>query len=133
MVMVANSDNRSLGELFSELSRDTGTLIRKELELATTEMTSKARIAGGHIAVVAAGGALAHAGMLVILAAIVIALTQLGITAWLSALIVGVVTGVVGYLLVNRGLASLRQTNVTPTQTIETLKEDAKWTTRTPA
>lgn len=131
--MVTNSDNRSIGELFSELSRDTGTLIRKELELATTEMTSKARTAGGHVAVVAAGGALAHAGMLVILAAIVIALTQLGITAWLSALIVGVVTGGVGYLLVNRGLSSLRQTSVAPKQTIETLKEDAKWTTRTPA
>jgi hypothetical protein len=133
MVMAANSDNRSLGELFSELSRETGTLIRKELELASTEMTSKARIAGGHVAVVATGGALAHAGMLVILAAIVIALTRLGITAWLSALIVGLVTGGVGYLLVNRGLASLRQTSVAPKQTIETLKEDAKWTTRTPA
>jgi drug/metabolite transporter (DMT)-like permease len=71
--------------------------------------------------------------MLVILAAIVIALTRLGITAWLSALIVGLVTGGVGYLLVNRGLASLRQTSVAPKQTIETLKEDAKWTTRTPA
>jgi hypothetical protein len=131
--MAANSDNRSLGELFSELSRETGTLIRKELELASTEMTSKARIAGGHAAVVAAGGALAHAGMLVILAAIVIALTRVGITAWLSALIVGVVTAGVGYLLVNRGLASLRQTSMAPKQTIETLKEDAKWTTRTPA
>jgi hypothetical protein len=33
-------DDRSLGELFSELSREMGTLVRKELELATTEMTA---------------------------------------------------------------------------------------------
>jgi hypothetical protein len=49
---------------------------------------------------------------------------------WLSALIVGVVTMVIGYVLVNRGLSGLRETRIAPTQTIETLKEDARWTTR---
>ena len=96
-------EDRSLGELFSELSRETGTLLRKELELATTEMTAKAKVAGGHVGMVAAGGALAHAGLLVILAALVIGLAQLGITPWLAAVIVGVLTLGVGYLLANRG------------------------------
>ena len=131
--MPINPDDRSLGELFSELSRETGTLIRKEMELATTEMTAKAKTAGGHIAVAAAGGALAHAGLLVLLAAVVIGLTALGLPAWLSALLVALLTMGVGYLLVNRGLSGLRSTTVAPTQTIETLKENAKWTTRTPA
>jgi drug/metabolite transporter (DMT)-like permease len=131
--MATNADDRSLGELFSELSRETGTLIRKEMELATTEMTAKAKTAGGHIGVAAAGGALAHAGLLVLLAAIVIGLTALGLAAWLAALLVALLTMLVGYLLVNRGLSALRNTAVAPTQTIETLKENAKWTTRTPA
>ena len=78
-------DNRSIGDLLAELSRETGQLVRKEVELATTEMTAKARKAGGHIGVAATGGALAHAGLLVFLAALVLALSEMGITPWLSA------------------------------------------------
>jgi drug/metabolite transporter (DMT)-like permease len=128
--MADKLDNRSLGDLLSELSRETGQLVRKEVELATTELTAKARVAGAQVGVAAAGGALAHAGLLVLVAAIVIGLAELGLAPWLSALIVGVVTMVIGYVLVNRGLAGLRGTNIVPTQTIETLKEDARWTTR---
>jgi drug/metabolite transporter (DMT)-like permease len=123
-------DDRSLGELFSELSRETGTLIRKEVELATTEMTAKAKVAGGHVGMVAAGGALAHAGLLVLLAAVVIALAQLGITPWLAAVIVGVLTIGIGYMLTNMGLAALRHTSVAPTQAIEAMKENSRWTTK---
>jgi hypothetical protein len=128
--MADTKDERSLGELFSELSRETGQLVRKEVELATTEMTAKARRAGAAVAVAAAGGALVHAGLLVLLAAIVLGLAQAGMSPWLSASIVAVVTMIVGYALVNRGLAQLRRTSVVPTQAIETLKETATWTTR---
>ena len=130
--MAPPADDRSLGDLFSELSRETGTLIRKELELATTEMTAKAKVAGGHLGMIAAGGALAHAGMLVLLAMLVIALSEMGLEPWLAALIVGVLTLGVGYLLVRNGLANLRRTSVAPTETIDTLKE-TKWTNSTPA
>jgi hypothetical protein len=127
--MADNLDKRSLGELFKELSRDTGILVRKEVELATTEMTAKLKTAGIHVASIAAGGALAHAGLLAIVAAIVIGLSQIGVTPWLSALIVGLLTIAVGYVLVSRGLTNLRRTNVAPTNAIETMKETAKWTT----
>jgi drug/metabolite transporter (DMT)-like permease len=123
-------DNRSLAELLAELSSETGRLVRKEVELATTEMTAKARVAGAHVGMAAAGGALLHAGLLVILAAIVIGLAQLGVTPWLSALIVAVATMAIGYVLVNKGVSALRGTSVVPTQAIDSLKEDAKWTTR---
>jgi drug/metabolite transporter (DMT)-like permease len=127
--MADKLENRSLGELLSELSRETGVLVRKEVELATTEMTARLRTASTHAAVVAAGGALAHAGLLVLLAAIVIGLAQLGVTAWLAATIVALLTMGVGYMLVNKGLARMKGTSITPTQTIETLKENARWTT----
>jgi len=127
--MAETYDNRSLGDLFKELSRETGTLVRKEVELATTEMTAKLKIASAHAGTVAAGGALAHAGLLVLLAALVIGLTQMGITPWLSALLVGLLTLGVGYLLVSRGLTNLRRTSVAPTKAIETMKETARWTT----
>jgi hypothetical protein len=128
--MVDRTDNRSIGDLIAELSRETGQLVRKEVELATTEMTAKARRAGGHVGIAAAGGALAHAGLLVLLAALVLGLSELGIAPWLSAVIVGVLTIIVGYLLVNKGLAALRSTSVAPTRAMESIKEDARWTTR---
>jgi hypothetical protein len=123
-------DNRSLAELVSELSRETGQLVRKEVELATTEMTMKARRAGAHVGTAATGGALLHAGLLVLLAAIVIGLAQLGVTPWLSAAIVALVTMGIGYMLVNKGVTALRGTSVTPTRAIESVKEDVRWTTK---
>ena len=131
--MAARSDERSLGDLVAELSRETGQLVRKEIELATTEMTVKLRRAGTHASTVAAGGALVHAGALVVLAALVIGLARLGVEAWLSAGIVGALTIVVGYVLVNKGLTNLRQAPLAPTQTFESIKETTKWTGKTPA
>ena len=131
--MARSQDERSLGELFAELSRETGVLVRKEVELATTEMTAKARTAAAHVGTISVGGALAHAGLLVLLAAFVIGLAQLGVTPWLSALIVALATMGIGYALVSKGRANLSRASLTPTQTIETLKETATWQTRTPA
>ncbi|MGH9373232.1 MAG: phage holin family protein [Vicinamibacterales bacterium] len=131
--MAPRQDERPLGELFADLSRETGLLVRKELELATTEMTTKVKVAGAHAATVAVGGALTHAGLLVFLAALVIGLAQLGIEPWLSALIVAVLTIWIGYMLANKGLTNLRRTNVVPTQTIQSVKETTTWTNKTPA
>jgi hypothetical protein len=112
-----------------ELSRETGTLVRKELELATTEMTAKLREVAVHAAVASMGGALLHAGLLVVLAALVAGLMQMGLQPWLAALIVAAITMTVGYVLTKRGVTALRQTQFAPIQTIETLKENARWTT----
>jgi drug/metabolite transporter (DMT)-like permease len=131
--MASRSDDRSIGDLFAELSRETSVLVRKEVELATTEMSARLKTASGHAAVVATGGALAHAGLLVLLAAIVLGLARLGVQPWLSALIVAVAVMVVGYVLVQRGMGRMRATNLAPTQTMESLKETATWTTRTRA
>jgi hypothetical protein len=130
--MPGHQDDRSLGDLLAELSRETAQLVRKEVEveLATTEMTSKAKTAATGGGIAAAGGALMHAGLLILLAAIVIGLAQIGVSPWLSALLVAVVTMIVGYVLVNKGLVQVKRTGMTPTQTIETLKETATWTTR---
>src|SRR5918995_2177596 len=120
--MADRLDNRSLGDLLAELSRETGQLVRKEMELATTELTARARKAGAQVGVAAAGGALAHAGLLVFLAALVLGLSELGVTPWLSALIISLLTIGVGYMLVNRGLAGLRTTSVAPTRAMDSLK-----------
>jgi hypothetical protein len=119
-------DDRSLGELFSELAQETSTLVRQEVNLAKTEMSDKASRAGKQVGVLAAGGALAYAGFLAILAGIIALLNDV-MPLWLSALLVGLVVAVVGYVLVRRGLEALKREDFTPRETIETLKEDQRW------
>lgn len=123
-------DSRSIADLFTELSNETSTLLRKELELAQVEMTAKFKKAAADASAIGMGGALAHAGMLVLLAAIVLGLTALGLAAWLSAALVAIASLAIGYLMANRGAEKLRRRSLAPRQTMESLKEDAKWTTR---
>jgi tetrahydromethanopterin S-methyltransferase subunit G len=125
--MTGQQDNRSLGELFGDLAQNTGTLVRQEVELAKTEMTQKATRVGKDIGFLLAGGAVAYAGFLAILAAIAIGLGQLGLPWWIAALLVGLVVAGIGGFLVMRGLSALRQETAVPQQTIATLKEDAEW------
>jgi len=120
-------DDRSLGELFGDLARDTGTLVRQEVDLAKAEMTRTATRVGKDLGFLVAGGAVAYAGFLGILAAIAIGLGQLGVPWWLAALLVGLVVAGVGGILVQRGLTALRQEDLAPQQTIATLKEDVAW------
>jgi formate hydrogenlyase subunit 4 len=129
-------DERSLGELFSELASETSTLVKQEVSLATTEMTQKATKVGKNVGYLAAGGAVAYTALLVILAAVVIGLTQLIshlsgwqliTSAWIAAATVGLIVGVVAYVLVTNALAKLKNVELTPQQTVQTIKEDAQW------
>jgi len=119
-------DERSLGELFAELAQDTSTLVRKEVQLAKTEMSQKASRVGKDVGFLAAGGAVAYAGLLALLAGVIVLLGQV-IPMWLAALLVGLVVAGVGYFLVRRGLDALKREDLAPRQTIETLKEDRQW------
>jgi hypothetical protein len=124
--MQQSRDDRSLGELFSELAQETSTLVRQEVNLAKTEMSDKASRAGKQVGVLAAGGAVAYAGLLAILAGVIVLLDNV-MPLWLSALLVGIVVAVVGYLLVRRALEGLKREDYAPRETMETLKEDQQW------
>jgi hypothetical protein len=125
--MQTQKDDRSLGELFGDLARDMGVLVRQGGGLATTEMTHQATRMARNVAVVAVGGLVAYAGVLAILAAIIIALAAAGLAWWLAALVVGAVVTIVGGIMVQRGLNVLKHADLTPTQTVQTLKEDTQW------
>jgi len=116
----------SIGELFADLTREMTTLVRQEIALATTEMGQKASGVGHDLGFLALGGAIAYAGLLAILAAVILVLGQV-IPWWLSALIVGLAVAGVGYFLVRQSLAALSEIDLTPRYTMETLKEDVAW------
>lgn len=124
--MQTGKDERSLGELFAELARETSTLVRQEVDLAKTELSDKASSAGKRVGILAVGGAVAYAGFLAVLAA-VIALLNAVMHLWVAALLVGVVVIIVGYILIRRALDALKREDFAPRQTIETLKEDQQW------
>ncbi|MBA2448179.1 MAG: phage holin family protein [Chloroflexi bacterium] len=125
--MQQTRDDRPLGELLADLARETATLARQEVQLAKTEMAHKASQIGRDVGFLAVGGAVAYAGFLAILAAVIIVLATNGLSWWLSALLVGLVVAGVGYVLVQKGLTALKQQDLAPRETIESLKEDTAW------
>jgi len=120
------AEERSLGDLFSELAAETGTLVRQEVALAQTELTQKAASVGKNIGFLVVGGAVGYAALLAVLAAAIIGLAQL-VPAWAAALIVAVVVGIVAFLLISSALKSLKTTELAPRETVKSLKEDAEW------
>ena len=120
-------DERSLGDLFTDLSRETTTLVRQEVQLAKAELTQSATEAARGIGMLVAGGAVAYAGLLFLLLARVFGLIEAGWDAWVSALVVGLVVVAIGAILVLRARESLKPANLAPQKTVETLKEDAAW------
>jgi hypothetical protein len=121
------ADNRSLGELLSELSHETATLLRQEVALARSELTGSLARVGRHAALIVGGGALAYAGLLAVVAGIVLVLIRAGIAPWAAALLAGIGVLALGYVLVQQGLAALRRDQLTPVATIDTMKENAEW------
>ena len=126
-MMTQPRDERSLGDLFSDLSRETTTLVRQEVQLAKAELTQSATEAARGIGMLVAGGVVAYAGLLFLLLAIMFGLIEAGLDAWLAALIVGLVVVVIGAVLVLRARESLKPANLAPRRTVETLKEDQEW------
>ena len=121
-----NRDERSLGDLFTELAAETGTLVRQEVALAKAEVTEKATVVGRNVGYLAVGGAVGYAALLAVLTAVILGLSTV-IPAWAAALAVGVVVGIVAFALISSALSELRKTEITPEETVESIKEDAQW------
>lgn len=119
-------EERSLGDLFSELMSETSTLVRQEVSLAQVELTNKAAKAGKNVGYLMVGGAVGYAALLMILAAVVILLANI-VPLWASALIVGVAVGGVAFVLISSALTELRKADPVPHETVESIKEDVKW------
>jgi hypothetical protein len=125
--MERTRDERSLGDLFGDLSRQLSTLVRQEIDLARAEITGKVTAAGRDAVVMGAGIALAYAALLTLLGAAVLLLVDMSVTPWLAALVVAVVVGAIGGVLIATSRQALASRDLVPTRTVETLKDDAEW------
>jgi hypothetical protein len=125
--IMQREEDKSLGDLFSELASETGTLVRQEVALAQAEVTQKAASVGKNVGYLAVGGFVGYAAMLCILAGVIVALGNF-MPMWLSAILVGVVTGVIAYFaMIAPALEKLKRTEFAPRETVESIKEDAQW------
>jgi hypothetical protein len=120
---MAPSSDRSIAELVGDLSQNLRTLIRQEVALARAEVSQSLSNAGRSAAFIAAGGVLAFAGLLGLVAAISLGLVALGLHPAGATALVAIVLAALGYLLVRSGLSGLRSTSITPTTTVQTLKD----------
>lgn len=120
------TEERTIGDLFADLTADLRVLVRQEVALARAEVSDKVSHLGRDAATIAIGGVLAFVGLQALVATAILALS-LVLPAWLSALIVGAVLALVGGLLAWRGYQDLRERGVVPQETVESLKEDAQW------
>ena len=119
-------DNKPLGDLFSDLATEMSNLVRQEVALAKVEVSQKAKYVGRNVGYLVVGGAVAYAALLAIIAAIIMLLDKV-LPNWGAALLVGVLVAGIGWLLIGKALSALQQADMTPRETVETLKEDAAW------
>jgi uncharacterized membrane protein len=119
---------RSIGELFGQLTQDMTLLVRQEVQLARTEMSDKISRVTANLVSVGAGGFVAYLGGLALVGALILAIRDLAniSLAW-SALIVGAVLAIIGYVMLQKGLKELKRVDLAPRRTVETLKDDVQW------
>lgn len=119
------TDDRSFKDLFADLTGNIANLFRKEIELARAETSEKVNQMAVAVGSLLGGAILALAALLVLLQALVIAITELGVPPGLSSLIVGVVVAAVAYGLIHKGTNDLKASNLAPRRTIDSLRRDA--------
>jgi len=126
--------DRPIGELMSELARETSTLVRQELELAKVEMTEKGKRAGAGAGMLG-GGAIAALLALGSLTAFAILVLATFLPEWAAALIVTAVWGAVAAVLALRGRERVQEAGApVPEKAIDSMKEDVEWAkTRMPS
>ncbi len=118
------SDTRSITDLLGDLGGNISTLMRKEIQLARAETSEKISQATISVGAIAAGMVMAMAALIVLLQALVIALTNMGIGPGWAALIVGIVVAGIAYLLIHKGMSDLSAHNLAPERTIDALRQN---------
>jgi hypothetical protein len=123
----ADLRDRPVGELVQQLSEQTTTLVRKEIELAKAELTAKGKRAGAGAGMFGAAGIVGLFAFGALTAAFIVLLST-AIATWLAALIVAVVYAAIAAVLALQGKSKVQAaTPPLPEQAIDSTKEDVAW------
>lgn len=125
----------ALSELLRNLREEFMTLLHQEVDLAKTEMNEKvSRITKDMIAI-GAGAGVATAGALVLLMGIGVLASHgyeaaglsVAVAAWLGPVTVGLLTALIGWLMISAGKKKLSRESAVPERTVETLRDHKTW------
>lgn len=116
---------QTIPDLVAELGRDVSALVSKEAGLLRAEVNesfSNLQTAGGSLA---GAGICMLAALLILLQALIVALTNMGLGAGWSSLLVGLAVGIVGVVLLQYG-RSLMKEGIVPKRTQTQVQRDAE-------
>jgi hypothetical protein len=116
---------RGIPDIFADIMDAFTTLIRKEMQLARTEISDKISSVGIALGMVALGGVLGLAALLLLLRAIVAMLIAAGLGPTVATLIVAAGSLIVGIAVIYAGLKRLQAGSLVPERTIGQLHRDA--------
>lgn len=117
-------EDRPVADLLKDLSTQTQTLVRQELELARVELTQKGKTAGLGAGLLGGGGLFGFFAFAALTACFVL-LLDLAMAAWLAALIVAVVYAAIAGALAMTGKNKVQEaTPPVPEQTRDSVKAD---------
>jgi len=122
---MSESDSRSIPEIVAEMTGDLATLVRKESELVRTEVSEKISDAAKAGVSMSVGAALLLGAFLSLMAALILALSHIMDPAW-AALLVGVVSGLVGYTLLRGAAKKVQPSALTPDRAARQIQKDAQ-------
>jgi hypothetical protein len=124
----ASSDDQSLARLLGELIGDAQHLVRREIDLAKQEVRTEVDHAKQGAIALGIGAAITALGGVLLLLMLVYALHEgLNLTLWLSYLIVGGITAIIGAILLWQGINKLQHIDPVPHETIDSVRKDVEW------
>lgn len=124
---MTDTRDRPTAELMRELTDQTTTLVRKEIELAKVELAEKGKKAGLGAGMFGAAALFGVGAFAAITACLIWALSTF-VVGWLGALIVAVVYAAIAGVFALRGKKQVQQaTPPVPQQAVDSTKEDLEW------
>ena len=122
----STGNDRSLGELFSDMTSQLSTLFRKEVELARAEVRQELSRAGQAAGMLAAAAVFGLGALALLGFSLAFLLSQAFDSESLGFFVTGLLLAIIGAVLFQVGRGRLKEIDPKPNQTIETLKEDAQ-------
>ena len=120
--------DHSIADLLKQLSDQTATLVRQELDLAKAELTAKGKKAGLGAGMFGGAGAFGLYAVGALTAGLILALST-AMDGWLAALTITVVYAAIAGVLTLTGKKKVQEgVPPVPEQAVESVKEDVQWT-----
>jgi uncharacterized membrane protein YqjE len=117
---------QSMGEIVGELATLSSELVRDEFALAKHEIREKLRSLSVSVLMGVVGALIGQAALLALSAAAALALVPV-VGTWQAVLIIGGILLLAAAILGAVAVKRLKQLDLKPEQTLETLEEDKRW------